>query len=88
MAAKTNAAQEAQDVVEAQTVTPSKRERVISEDKGGGLVNVFLGEGETDKYFQLLLNNKTVDSQQSKNGFVQLRFPNGWPKGDFQYKVV
>lgn len=64
------------------------RPRQIIEDKGGGQVNVTLAEGETDKYVQLRLNNKTVDSKKSVNGFAQLRFPKGWPVGDFQYKVV
>lgn len=67
---------------------PEPQPRIISEDKGGGQVNVTLAEGEPDKYVQLRLNGKTVDSKKSVNGFVQLRFPKGWPVGDFQYKVV
>ena len=64
------------------------RQRQISEDKGGGQVNVTLAEGEADKFVQLRLNGTTVDSKKSANGFVQLRFPKGWPAGDFQYTVV
>lgn len=62
-------------------------QRQISEDKGGGQINVTLAEGEADKFVQLLQNGKTVDAKKSENGFVQLRFPGGWPKGDFQYTV-
>lgn len=63
------------------------RQRQISEDKGGGQINVTLAEGEQDRFVQLLQNGKTVDSQKSVGGFVQLRFPGGWPKGDFYYNV-
>lgn len=80
---------------EAVLETPAKvvpkatlRPRQISEDKGGGQINVTLAEGEADKFVQLRLNGATVDSQKSVNGFVQLRFPKGWPTGDFQYTVV
>jgi hypothetical protein len=64
------------------------RPRKIEEDRGGGQVNVTLAEGEADRFVQLRLNGTTVDSQKSVNGFVQLRFPKGWPVGDYQYKVV
>lgn len=64
------------------------RQRQISEDKGGGQINVTLAEGEADKFVQLRLNGTTVDSKKSVNGFVQLRFPKGWPVGDFYYTVV
>lgn len=67
---------------------PEPRERQISEDRGGGQLNVTLAEGEADRFVQLRLNGTTVDAQKSVNGFVQLRFPMGWPKGDFQYAVV
>lgn len=67
---------------------PEPRKLQISEDKGGGQINVTLAEGETDRFVQLRLNGVTVDSQKSVNGLVQLRFPGGWPKGDFQYKIV
>ncbi len=62
--------------------------RKIEEDKGNGQINVTLASNEKDRFVQLKLNGKTVDSQQSIGGFVQLRFPLGWPKGDFSYKVV
>lgn len=81
--------EEVSEKVDGETVAKAVlRPRIISEDKGGGQVNVTLAEGEPDKYVQLRLNGKTVDSQKSVNGFVQLRFPKGWPVGDFQYKVV
>jgi hypothetical protein len=76
---------------EEKAVKPAKvaaTPRKIEEDKGGGQINVTLGSEEKDKYVQLRLNGKTVDSKESKNGFVQLRFPLGWPTGDFSYKVV
>ena len=72
--------------VEAPKVEP--RPRKIEEDRGGGQLNITLAEGEADRFVQLLLNGTTVDAQKSLNGFVQLRFPKGWPLGDFQYKVV
>jgi hypothetical protein len=64
------------------------RPRKIEEDRGGGQLNITLAEGEADRFIQLQLNGKTIDAQKSVNGFVQLRFPKGWPVGDYQYKVV
>lgn len=65
---------------------PTKREIVI--DKGGGQLHVTLASDEKDHIVQLLVNKKTVDTRLSVNGKVTLCFPNGWPVGDFQYKVV
>lgn len=67
---------------------PEPRPRKIEEDRGGGQLNITLAEGEADRFIQLQLNGKTIDAQKSVNGFVQLRFPKGWPVGDYQYKVV
>ena len=65
---------------------PTKRE--IITDKGGGQLHVTLGSDEKDRWVQLRLNGATVDSKPSVKGKVTLQFPNGWPVGDFQYKVV
>ena len=74
------------DIVETTKVDLSPR--TIEEDKGGGQINVTLEEGAKDRYVELRHNGKTVDGKFSVNGFVQLRFPKGWPTGDFQYIVV
>ena len=79
-------AREKEEVAEVAKAAPVPRK--IEEDRGGGQINVTLGSEEKDRFVQLRLNGKTVDSQQSVGGFVQLRFPKGWPTGDFSYTVV
>ena len=82
------AAEKPAKAAKAEVAKVEPRPRKIEEDRGGGQLNITLAEGEADRFIQLQLNGKTVDAQKSVNGFVQLRFPKGWPVGDYQYKVV
>lgn len=53
-------------------------------DRGGGQIHV---AGKEGVYLRLIVNGKTIDSQKVINGMATLRFPNGWPSGDFTYKI-
>lgn len=53
-------------------------------DRGGGQIHV---AGKEGVYLRLIVNGKTVDSQKVINGMATLRFPGGWPSGDFTYKI-
>lgn len=70
--------------VAAQVVAPRK----YTVDRGGGQIHVQLASNEKDHFVQLRVNKKTVDSQESINGKVTLRFQNGWPAGDFSYEII
>lgn len=63
--------------------TQAAKPKVII-DRGGGQIHV---AGKDGAYLRLIVNGKTIDSQKVVNGMATLRFPNGWPSGDFTYKI-